>query len=255
VKLWPAALAVWLATFAAAVVAQTPPRSGYEFLAPETRAMQDDDFSNPGFFAIDRGAALWRSSEGGAGKSCASCHRPDDAAIRAAGLSYPKIDPVSGRLFGLEQRINHCRAVHMGAEPLAYESADLVALTAFVRHQARGMKVAVPTDGAAAAHFENGRAFFNRQRGLFDLSCADCHERNPGRKLRAEAVSEGHVNGFPAYKLKWQEVGSTHRQFQRCEGLARSIPHAAGDPDYLDLELFLAARGNGLPVETPAVRP
>jgi sulfur-oxidizing protein SoxA len=251
-----ALLALPLALCAATAGAQVPaPRSGYEFLAAETRAMQDDDFSNPGFFAVERGAKLWDSVEGAAGKACASCHAPGDTAIRTAGVSHPKIDPASGQLFGLERRINQCRAAHMGAAPRAYESVDLVALTAFVRHQARGLAVAVATDGAAAAHAERGRAFFEQRRGLFDLSCADCHDRNPGRKLRAEAVSEGHVNGFPAYKLKWQEVGSTHRQFQRCEALARSIPHEAGSPEYLDLELYLAARGNGLKVETPAVRP
>jgi sulfur-oxidizing protein SoxA len=34
----------------------------------------------------------------------------------------------------------------------------------------------------------------------------------------------------------------------------RAEPFAAGSPELLNLELYLAVRGRGLPVETPAVR-
>jgi sulfur-oxidizing protein SoxA len=35
----------------------------------------------------------------------------------------------------------------------------------------------------------------------------------------------------------------------------RAEPFGAGSPEYIALELYLAWRGNGLPIETPAVRP
>ncbi|HTC96940.1 MAG TPA: sulfur oxidation c-type cytochrome SoxA, partial [Bradyrhizobium sp.] len=34
-------------------------RSGYSFMGPDTRAMQDDDTSNPGMLFVLDGEALW----------------------------------------------------------------------------------------------------------------------------------------------------------------------------------------------------
>jgi len=143
----------------------------------------------------------------------------------------------------------------MKARPLAYESDELLSLTTWVRHQSRGMPVKTDISGLAAPAFSRGKAFWFRRRGLFDISCSQCHDDKAGLRLRAEIISEGQINGFPAYKLKWQKIGSSHRQFRRCNRLARSIPYAFGSQTYVDLELFLAWRGSGLMVETPAVRP
>ena len=38
------------------------PVSGYAFLGEETRAMQDDEFENPGMFVVEQGAALFNLS-------------------------------------------------------------------------------------------------------------------------------------------------------------------------------------------------
>jgi len=132
---------------------------------------------------------------------------------------------------------------------------QLVALTTFITYQSRGMKVDVAIDGPAAPFYEKGRAFYYRTRGQFDLACYQCHDANAGKMLRGERLSEGHTNGFPSYKLKWQEVGSTHRQFRRCNSLARSEPYDYGADEYVNLELYLAYRGRGLPIEAPSVRP
>ena len=40
-------------------IAVAEPRSGYEFIKPETRVMQDDDFANPGLLAVERGEELF----------------------------------------------------------------------------------------------------------------------------------------------------------------------------------------------------
>ena len=47
-------------------------KSGYLFLGEGTRALQDDDFQNPGMFALDRGQELWSRAEGAEGQSCAA---------------------------------------------------------------------------------------------------------------------------------------------------------------------------------------
>ena len=70
--------------------------SGYWFASPETRAIQDDDFSNPGLLYVDRGALRWSAADGAAGKSCASCHDDGADTMVGVGVSYPKIDEASG---------------------------------------------------------------------------------------------------------------------------------------------------------------
>ena len=70
----------------------------------------------------------------------------------------------------------------------------------------------------------------------------------------AETLSQGQPNGYPAYRLEWEALGSLHRRLRAClYGLHAELPDY-GSPLLLDLELFLAVRARGLPVETPAVR-
>jgi sulfur-oxidizing protein SoxA len=120
-------------------------RSGYTFMGPETRAMQDDDTANPGMLGVLDGEALWNRKAGSTEKSCANCH--DDARVSMKGVAarYPAYDKTLGRPVNLEQRINLCRARHQDATPLPYEKHDLLALTAFVAEQSRRMAIAPDT--------------------------------------------------------------------------------------------------------------
>ena len=85
-------------------------------------------------------------------------------------------------------------------------------------------------------------------------TCAQCHDDLAGEKLRGDTNSQGQTNGFPIYRLMWRSMASTHRMFEWCNVSLRAEPHALGSPEYLALELYVAWRGNGLPVEAPAVR-
>tara|TARA_R110000782_G_scaffold66564_4_gene134925 strand:+ start:10848 stop:11630 length:783 start_codon:yes stop_codon:yes gene_type:complete len=225
-------------------------RSGYTFLTAETQAMQDDSFANPGYLWVDRGAALFEDRLGDA-PSCASCH---SAGLTGVAATYPAIDEASGDLLNLEGRINQCRIRHQNLPPLDYESDDLLALTAFVASQSAGIPVAVSIDGAAAPHYRNGRDYFFTRRGQFNLSCHQCHDENWGKRLRGDTISQGHGNGFPAYRLEWQTLGSLQRRIRDCDAGVRAEPKAFGDPTYIDLELYLSTRASGLNLESPAIR-
>jgi sulfur-oxidizing protein SoxA len=228
--------------------------SGYHFRSPETQALQDDDFINPGFLWVENGEELWDTVEGEAGKSCASCHDDASDSMAGVGARYPVYSDELGKMVNLEQRINQCRTDNMEAEPFKWESPELLGMTAFVRNQSLGMPVEVAIDGPAEPFFEAGREFYYQRRGQLDMSCASCHEANYGMSLRADMLSQGQSNGFPTYRLKWQGVGSLHRRFRGCNQQVRSEKLGYGSDEYVNLELYLAWRGMGLPVETPAVR-
>ena len=228
--------------------------SGYHYQSSDVRAMQKSDIQNPGMLWYAYGRRLWSSSDGEADKSCASCHNVAEKAMRGVGTRYPKFSPAEGTPVTLSQRINLCRTLNLKAKPWPLGSDAMVAMTAYVRGQSRGMPVRVTRDGAAEAFFEAGRAYYYQQRGKRGLSCAACHDRSAGRKSGAKTVSQGHGNGFPAYKIAEETVDPLHRQFRRCNRRVEAEPLPLGSDPYVNLELYLAWRGNGLPVETPAVR-
>ena len=61
-------------------------------------------------------------------------------------------------------------------------------------------------------------------------------------------------NGFLAYRLKWPALGLLQRRVSGCMRDVRAVPYADGAKAYVVLDLYLAWRARGLPVETPAVR-
>ena len=135
-----------------------------------------------------------------------------------------------------------------------YESEELLAITAYVARQSKGMPIGVSIDGAAKAHFEAGEAAYRLRRGQMNLSCAHCHEANWGKRLLSETISQGQPNGYPAYRMEWQTMGSLERRLRACLSGVRAEMLPYGSPEYLDLELYLAWRAQGLPIETPGVR-
>src|ERR1700758_168775 len=97
-------------------------RSGYSFMGPDTRAMQDDDTSNPGMLFVLDGEALWNKKLGTAGKACSDCHGDARESMKDVAARYPAFDKMLGRPLTLEQRINLERTQRQQAEALPYES-------------------------------------------------------------------------------------------------------------------------------------
>ena len=229
-------------------------RSGGSFLSSELKTMQGDDFANPGMLWVERGAKLWNLPAGAAGHSCASCHNDAKTSMKGVAARYPAFDTKAGRVLNIEGRINHCRTGNQKTSAFAPESEDMLATTAWVAHQSRGMPMQVAIDGPARATYDRGRALYYRRLGQMNLSCAHCHEQNWGKRLLAETITQGHGNAYPIYRLEWQTAGSLHRRFRSCQFGVRAEQLAVGAPAFVDLELFLAWRAQGLPMETPGVR-
>ena len=249
------AAAVLAAGVALAQERAIPPgelKSGSAFLGPDLRALQNDDFANPGMLWVERGEKLWREPAGKKTLACASCHK--DKSVRGVAASYPKIDKASGKLVNLEGRINACRIDRQGAEPFRYESEEMLSITAYLARQSLGLPIKASIDGAARAYFEAGRTSYHLRRGQMNLSCAHCHDAQWGKRLLSETISQGHPSAYPAYRMEWQTMGSLERRLRACLSGIRAEMLPYGSHEYLDLELYLAWRAQGLQVETPGVR-
>jgi sulfur-oxidizing protein SoxA len=250
-----ACLLLDLASAAAAEIPLAKRRSGYELMGRETRAMQDDDATNPGMLWVLDGETLWNRKAGAAGRACADCHGDARASMKGVAARHPAFDPARGRPVNLEQRINACRAERQKAAPLAYESKELLALTAYVARQSRGLPIEPAIDARTRPFLEAGRETFHRRQGQLNLSCALCHDDNWGKHLAGSVIPQAHPTGYPLYRLEWQGLGSLQRRLRNClTGIRAQVPDF-GAAEFVDLELFLMWRARGMKIETPAVRP
>jgi sulfur-oxidizing protein SoxA len=175
--------------------------------------------------------------------------------MRGVAARYPAYDEHSKRPIDLAGRINRCRQNQQSAAPLAHESNDLLALTAYVAYQSHDMPVTPATDPRLEPFRDSGRRWFERPLGQLQLSCASCHDDRWGARLGGSVIPQAHPTGYPLYRLEWQTVGSLQRRLRGCLVGVRAEAFPFGAPEYVDIELFLMSRAGGLKMETPAVRP
>jgi L-cysteine S-thiosulfotransferase len=248
-------LAACIPLLVAAEIPQAERRSGFSFMSPDTQAIQNDDTANPGMLWVLDGEALWKSKAGTAARSCADCHDDAPASMRGVAARYPAFDKTLGRPVDLEQRINLCRTQNQQATPLAHESRDLLALTAFVARQSHGMPIETGADPQLELFIVKGRDLFVRRQGQLNLSCANCHDDNWDKRLAGSAITQAHPTGYPLYRLEWQSLGSLQRRLRACITGIRAQGYDYGAPELVELELYLMSRARGMAIEAPAVRP
>jgi sulfur-oxidizing protein SoxA len=249
-----AALVAVLAT--APAFAQTDARrSGFADMSPATQAMQRDDTQNPAMLFVADGEALWSRAAGPEAKSCAGCHGEARAGMRGVAARHPAFDAPLARPVNLAERINLCRVRQQRAEAWRAEGPELLALEAFIALQSRGMPIAPPEDARLAPFRARGEQRYRQRIGQLDLACFHCHDDHAGKRLGGSVIPQGHPTGYPIYRLEWQGLGSLQRRLRNCHAGVRAQAPPFGAPALVELELHLAARAAGMPMESPAVRP
>ena len=240
----------------------TPPKehpldrvySGWRYRSDATQKLQADDFENPAMVAVDYGRDLWEKKAGGSNKSCADCHGTVEKAMKGFRANMPRWNAKAKKPWSLEVWINNSIKTHQKAETWKWESKEMLAMTALIGLQSRGMPMSVQTDGPMAPWIAKGEKLYYTRVGQLDMACSQCHEDNNGYYIRADHLSQGNINGFPTYRFKWQGMGSLHRRFSGCMKNIRAKPFKRGSDEFTALEAYLASRGAGLGIETPAVR-
>ena len=239
--------------FASSDVPSKERQSSYEFMTLENKAMQDDPNLNPAMFWVMDGQSLWNLKSGQNNVACASCHGEYGKTMRGVATKFPKI--MNGKLQTLEGQINQCRVGRQNAPALAYESKDLLALTAFIAGQSKGLPITVHETAQNKVDLKQGRQWFYERMGQLNLSCAQCHEDRAGLKLGGSLIPQGHPTAYPIYRLEWQTLGSLQRRLRNCMSGVRAIQFEYGSPEMAQLELFLMWRSRGMLLESPGVRP
>ncbi len=251
---WPALLVLCCLPALAPPMAQER-RSGFADMARETQPMQRDDAANPAMLWVEEGEALWSTAAGPAGQSCASCHGAAAASMQSVAARYPAWDAAHGAPIDLDGWIAQCRVERQGAPPLARESPGLLSLSAYVGLQSRGAPINPPSDPRLAPVRVRGAALYTERRGQLDLSCAQYHDDNAGRRLASSTMPQAHPTGYPLYRLEWQGVGSLQRRLRGCMTGVRAEAFAYGAAACIEIEPYLGQGAAGMAVETPSVRP
>jgi sulfur-oxidizing protein SoxA len=229
-------------------------RSGFSDMGAAVQAMQRDEEANPAMLWVQEGRELWVKAPSAQSKACFACHG-DVAGLRGVAARYPAWDEPLRRPVNLGTRINVCRQRHQGLTPWPAEHQQLLALEALVGLQSRGLPIAPAFDRPLEPFRERGAALFQQRIGQLDMSCATCHDKLVGGKLAGIQIPQGQATGYPLYRLEWQTMGSLGRRIRNCMTGVRAEPLAANSVEMVQIELHLATRAMGMPVETPAVRP
>ncbi len=229
--------------------------SGWLYREAETRATEADSFENPGMLSVERGQEIWNAVDGSAGKSCASCHNDAAESMKDVGAHFPKWNAKAGKPFNLELQINQCRTERMQAEAYKFDDNDQKDLVTFVKHQSLGTPVKIDLSaGKMMDWWQKGKERYYLRTGQLNLSCASCHEKNADHYIRADHLSQGQTNGFPTYRFNTGGMVSLHNRFRGCVRDTRAEQPKAFSDELMALEVYTAWRGEGLSVETPAVR-
>lgn len=229
-------------------------KSGYEYISEPAQEMQNDDFQNPGYLLIEEGREIYFQN-GENGQSCASCHINDNKPLDPANIAqYPKFIDILEKPLTLRDQIQRCWNINLENFPLLYDDPELLALETFVRHKAKDRKVNVDINGKIKPYYEAGKKLYNTRFGQMDMTCAQCHDIYTGKMLRGQTLSQGHTNGFPEFRLESQRMINLPQRLRECFRSLRADTFAQDSDEFRDLEIYLNARGNGLKIETPAVR-
>jgi len=159
-----------------------------------------------------------------------------------------------GGLVTLQERVNHCWEINMDRFPLDYDHPDLIALETYVRNRAIGERIHIDTNGPLKKLLKEGKKLYSTRFGQINMSCHHCHDQHQGQMLRGQKLSQGQGNGFPEYRLGRGRITSLHQRMRECFISFRAEPFDPGSDEFRLIELYLMSRGNGLKIETPAVR-
>ena len=175
--------------------------------------------------------------------------------MKGVAARHPAFDAASGPAGESGAAHQHLPRAEPARPAFAYESKELLALSASVASQSRGEPIAPPDDPRLQPFIDEGRAQFNQRQGQLNLACGQCHDDNWGNSLAGNTVPQGHPTGYPLYRLEWQGLGSLQRRLRNCMIGMRAETYPYGAPEYVDMELYLMWRARGMKLETPAVRP
>lgn len=212
---------------------------------------------HPGHLAVDEGEALV-GRLAARDRAFLACLGEGSAELKGKAAAYPKFDAALGRIVTVEDRIEDC-ARRVPNEALRQGTPANNKVSVYFKSQSTGAPIAVDLRNAKVMQaYRRGEELFYRKTGQLNFACASCHVPGSimGHKLRGETPTTpfGDTAHYPTYRTPVGALESLHERFARCHVQMRTQPLEAGDPAYVDLEVFMTVLSNGYPVSVPSAR-
>ena len=119
-----------------------------------------------------------------ANMSCAACHISGGTVARggwlAVAASFPQNNKRAHRVIMLEDRIAECFLYSMNGRPPAYDSREMIAVTAYITWLSRGEKLFGTPDKSTKLASAPVPAVISMKNGasLYAQKCSACHQAN-----------------------------------------------------------------------------
>ena len=119
-----------------------------------------------------------------AGMDCAACHvnagtKARGGSFAATAASFPQWNKRAHRVIALQDRLAECFLYSMNGRPPAYNSREMVAMTAYITYLSRGVKVGTkPDPSVVLASITLPHPDVKSGAALYAQKCAACHGAN-----------------------------------------------------------------------------
>jgi sulfur-oxidizing protein SoxA len=160
-------------------------KSPYLSQSPQNLMMMD---SNPAYFVVDDGKALFEKKRGPKNVSLEQCDfGKGPGVIDGAYAEMPRYFEDTGKVMHLETRLVHCMQTIQGfpsGDPALKTGDDIRAMMAYIGARSNGYKWNPPMDHPLEkAMRDAGEVMFYRRSSLLDFSCDSCHSETGKRIL------------------------------------------------------------------------
>lgn len=197
---------------------------------------------------LAKGEKFWKDN------NLASCFKSGGKNI---AQGYPYWDKASKEVRTIEEDINSCLK-KLGKEPIEdLKKGTMAQVVGYMKSLSNGQKIKLDlSDPGMRAEYEYGKGIYWAKRGQLNFSCADCHVHSAGMRVGGNVLSAGvgHGTGYPAFRSKWQNMGTLHRRYGGCNKQVRAKPFKAQSREYTALELYETYMSTGVPLKVPSQR-
>lgn len=186
--------------------------------------------------------------------ACASCHigaglEPGNLSLVAAFSRYPRISPRSGGNETIQDRINGCMVRSMNGRSLANDSAEMIAMMAYLKFL--GAQDAATGAGQRKAHespaFKTPNRAASPEAGqqVFEKRCAACHGKDGAGLPAAPELVHGFV--FPPLwgPNSFNDGAGMHRVLTAAKFIKAKMPLGRADlddDDAFDVAAFINSK-------------
>ena len=231
-------------------------------------ALQD---GNPADLYVDSGAEIWKKKAGPKDASLEKCDLGlGPGKVKGAYAQLPRYFKDTNKVQDLESRLLTCMEKLQGVDTTeivkapftSQKKGDLIALTAYVSSESKGMKVKVPLAHPKEKQmFDLGRRLFFYEAGPYDFACATCHGQE-GKRIRLQDLPyinspEGAAKGWttwPAYRVSSGQMWSMQWRINDCFRQQRFPEPIYASDVTVAISSFMAGMSNGSTMQTPGIK-